>query len=92
MLAAPRGRFLFLFGMARAWRAHRVRLGLPLSRTSSGLILRSFTKRGVCVVLRHPTRWNYWLVTYEARYEIARLFSLSGPPIFNFRWQSLSMI
>jgi len=59
-----------------------VRLGLLLSRTSLGLILLSFTRRGACVVLRRPNRWNYWSVTSETRYGIARLFPLSGPLIF----------
>ena len=79
--------------MAPAPRAHGLRPGLQLSQTSSDLILPSFTKRGVCVMLRHPTRWNYWLVMYEARYGVAHLFSLSGPPIFFiFRWQFSSTI
>ena len=63
-----------------------MRLGLLLLRISSGLILLSFIRRGVCVVLRRPTRWNYWLVTYEARYGIPRLSPLSGPLIsFNLQ-------
>jgi len=56
--------------------------GLLLSRTSLGLILHSFTRRGAYVVLRRPTRWNYWLVMYGTRYGVARLFPISGPPIF----------
>ena len=81
MLAVPRGESLGLFNVTRGQGTHGACLGLLLSQTSSGLILHSFTGRGGCVVLKRPNRWNYWSVTSETRYEIARLFLSFGPPI-----------
>ena len=60
-------------------------LGSLLLRTSLGLILRSFTRKGGCVVLKRLIRWSYWLETSETRYEIARLFLLPGPRPYNLQ-------